>query len=118
LGGQERLRAICLAFPEATEQVFGGHTNPTWRVKGKIFADFSDGDGREAVWVKGAPGAQAILVGANPDRFFAPPYVGPKGWIGIWIDGDVDWDEVASLIAESYRLVAPKKLAQASLAME
>jgi hypothetical protein len=54
---------------------------------------------------------QAALVGANPERFFVPPYVGPKGWIGIELEGGPDWDEVADLIEESYRMTAPKRLA-------
>jgi hypothetical protein len=62
------------------------------------------------VTMKGAPGAQEVLVGADPGRFFVPPYVGSKGWIGIRLDGDVDWGMVEDLIRESYRMVAPKIL--------
>ena len=106
----ERLRELCLAFPEAHEQVFGGHTIPTWRVNGKIFAQLEEHGDRLAAWCKGAPGAQEILVGSQPDRFFRPAYVGSKGWIGIWLDGDTDWDAVHGLIDESYRMTAPKRL--------
>ena len=109
----QRLRTICLTLPEAAEQVFGGHTHPTFRVRGKIFAMYMDdhhGDGRVALWCKAPPGAQGVLVGANPERFFAPPYVGPKGWIGVRLDGAVDWDEVAGLVADSYRMTAPRRL--------
>jgi predicted DNA-binding protein (MmcQ/YjbR family) len=72
--------------------------------------------GRPAVWCKAPAGAQAILIGADADRFFAPPYVGPKGWIGIHLDRRVDWREVAFLIARSYRLTAPKRLTRATSA--
>jgi len=111
-----RLREICLGLPEATEQVFGGHTTPTFRVRDKIFAMFSEDErhGRVAVWCKAPAGAQAILVGADPERFFAPPYVGPKGWIGVRLDRPTDWDELADLVTDSYRMTAPKRL-QAAL---
>ena len=105
-----RLREICLALPEATEQVFGGHTTPTWRVRDKIFAMQSDDERGMFVSCKAPPGAQAVLVGGDPDRFFAPRYVGPKGWVGIRLDGNPDWSLVQSLIEDSYRLTAPKRL--------
>ncbi|MGH2609171.1 MAG: MmcQ/YjbR family DNA-binding protein [Tepidiformaceae bacterium] len=107
----ERLRVICLAFPGASERPFGGHTAPTYRVRDKMFAMTTDGGTRPELWVKGAPGAQDILVESQPDRFFVPPYVGKSGWVGIWLDGDVDWDQVESLVRESYCLIAPKRLA-------
>ena len=53
---------------------------------------------------------QEALVGSDPERFFVPQYTGPKGWVGAWLDVDPDWDEIAELIEESYRLVAPKRL--------
>jgi predicted DNA-binding protein (MmcQ/YjbR family) len=102
-----RLRAICLALPEAIEHEAWG--DPTWRVRGRIFAMEKRGDGRLSVWLKAPPGAQEILVAADPDRFFVPPYVGPKGWIGLRLAAD--WDEVADHVRTSYRLVAPKRLA-------
>lgn len=105
----ERLRAICLALPETTEKhTFGG---PTFRVRDKIFAMPRDDDGRVSVWMKAPPHSQEILVGADPDRFFAPPYVGPKGWVGMRLDDAPDWAEVAALVTRSYRLIAPKRLA-------
>lgn len=109
-----RLREICLSLPQATESVFGGHTTPTFRVRNKIFAMLQDdhhGDGRLALWCKAAPGAQAVLVGSAPGRFFVPPYVGPKGWIGIRLDRDIDWGLVVDLVRDSYILIAPKRLA-------
>jgi predicted DNA-binding protein (MmcQ/YjbR family) len=105
----KRLRQICLALPEATEQETWG--DPTFRVRTKIFAMPKQGDGRLSVWCKAPPGAQEALVSTDPARFFAPPYVGPKGWIGIRLDRQVDWDEVSELVTGSYRLIAPKRLA-------
>jgi predicted DNA-binding protein (MmcQ/YjbR family) len=108
-----QLRKLCLALPEAHEVEAWGE--PTFRVRNKIFAMYADagnhhGGGRPAVWLKAAPGDQQAMVAAAPDCFFAPPYVGPKGWIGIWLDGVVAWDDVAEFVRESYRLVAPKRL--------
>jgi predicted DNA-binding protein (MmcQ/YjbR family) len=104
-----RLRDICLALPEAVERETWG--DPTWRVREKIFAMEKRGDGRVSVWLKAPAGSQTILVGADPERFFVPPYVGHKGWVGIRLDDGPDWDEVAMLVRRSYRLTAPKRLA-------
>ncbi len=106
---ENRLRQICLALPEATEQETWG--DPTFRVRGKIFAMPKRGDGRLSLWCKAPPGAQDLLVGANPARFFVPPYVGHRGWIGVRLDSAPDWDEIAELVAESYQRTAPKRLA-------
>jgi len=104
----ERIQGICLEFPEAAQRYT--FESETFRVREKIFAMFSaDGDDAE-VWVKGRPGEQEMLIAANPARFFKPPYLGPKGWIGIRLDAECDWGEVTDLIDTSYRLIAPKKL--------
>ena len=108
-----RLRKLCLALPEAHEVEAWGE--PTFRVRNKMFATYASpnnhhGGGRPAVWCKAAPGNQALMVRASPERFFVPPYVGPSGWIGVFLDGDVDWSELAELLADSYRLVGPKRL--------
>ena len=105
----DRLRAICLALPEAVEKEAWG--DPTFRVRDKIFAMEKRGDGRISVWCKAPPGSQMVLVGADPDRFFVPPYLGHKGWIGMRLDDAPDWSEVALVIRRSYRLIAPKRLA-------
>ena len=105
----DRLRAICLALPEAVEQEAWG--DPTFRVRGKIFAMEKRGDGRSSLWCKAPAGSQAVLVGADAERFFVPPYVGNKGWIGMRLDNSPDWDEVAAVVRRSYRLIAPKRLA-------
>ena len=107
-----RLRRICLALPEAHEAESWGE--PTFRVRDKIFAMHASvghhTEGRPAVWLKAGPGNQEFLVRVAPDRFFVPPYVGPSGWVGVWLDGDVDWEELAGLARDSWRLTAPKKL--------
>lgn len=105
----DRLRAICLALPEATEKEAWG--DPTFRVRDKIFAMEKRGDGRISVWCKAPQGSQAVLVGADAKRFFIPPYVGSKGWIGVRLDDKPDWDEVSAVVRRSYHLIAPKKLA-------
>jgi predicted DNA-binding protein (MmcQ/YjbR family) len=105
----DRVRSICLELPEATEG--GGVGNPSWRVRDKIFAMRHDSHaGRWAIWCKAPPGAQRTLVESDPNRYFVPPYVGVHGWIGIALDADHDWDFVAELIDQSYRMTAPKRL--------
>lgn len=105
----DRLRAICLALPEAMEKEAWG--DPTFRVRDRIFAMFKQGDGRPSLWCKALPGIQTVLVGADPERFFVPPYVGHRGWVGMRLDRGPDWNEVAELVRRSYRLTAPKRLA-------
>jgi hypothetical protein len=103
-----RLRPICLALPEAQERETWGEA--TFRVREKIFCmHIADAD-EPALWCKAPPGSQAILVGADPRRFFVPPYVGHKGWVGMRLDNRVDWREVALVVTRSYRMTAPKKL--------
>jgi predicted DNA-binding protein (MmcQ/YjbR family) len=104
----DRLRGICLALPEATEG--GGVGNPTFRVRNKIFAMQHGVDGRPSMWCKAPPGAQDVLVSSNPEQFFVPPYVGQHGWVGLWLDIDLDWGLIADLVEDSYRMTAPKRL--------
>lgn len=102
------LRRICLAFPDAVEKPFGGHRAPAFRIRDKLFLLCRE-DGT-ALTCKAGPGEQALLVAADPARFFVPPYVGHRGWVGIRLDAPVDWQEVAELAEDSYRLVAPASL--------
>ncbi len=104
-----RVAGICLALPEAAEKPFGGHTAPSFRVGGKFFVMTSED--RTAITFKAAPGVQEALVAAAPDRFYVPAYVGHKGWVGARLDADQDWQEIAELIEDSYRMVAPRRLA-------
>jgi predicted DNA-binding protein (MmcQ/YjbR family) len=99
-------------MPEAHEVEAWGE--PTFRVRNKIFAGYAaahsdHGVGRPAVTFKAAPGEQAVLLAQSPQRFFVPPYVGSKGWVGAWLDQEVDWEELGGLLLHSYRLVAPKR---------
>lgn len=107
----EHLRAICLAFPEVNERP--SHGEPAWFVRDKkLFVTFADRhhDDRIAFWCAALPGAQETLVESAPDRFFRPPYVGHRGWLGVYLDVPVDWEEVAALVEDAYRAVAPRKL--------
>jgi hypothetical protein len=109
----DRLRAIALALPEAEERETWDH--PTFRVRSKIFAIFSnDGPEGAVVSLKAPPGVQALLLGADPQRFFPPPYTAHKGWVGVRLGDDaIDWAEVAALVARSWRMTAPRRLAAA-----
>ena len=105
-----RLRKIIAAWPETDERI--SHGSPTFWGGKKTFASFHDnhhGDGRVAVWVKTTPVLQADLVETDPDIYFVPPYVGPSGWVGMRLDRDVDWEEVADVLEDGYRMVAPKR---------
>ena len=107
----DRLRAICLGLPETIEKI--SHGEPAWFVAGKMFAMLDDnhhGADHLAVWLAAALGDQEALVAANPGRVFVPPYVGPRGWIGVRIDGRTDWRQVTTLVRDAYVQVAPKRL--------
>ncbi len=104
----DRLREISLAFPEAVEA--GGVGDPSFKVRGRIFAMQHRMDGRPSMWCKAEPGVQDLLVGSAPERFFVPSYVGHHGWVGAWLDIEQDWEELADLVEESYRMTAPKRL--------
>ena len=108
-----RLRDICLVLPEVTERA--SHGVPTWFVRDKksfaqLWADGHHGDDFPHLWCAGLPGVQEALTGSAPGRFFRPPYVGNRGWIGVRLDGAVDWAELAELCADAYRAVAPARL--------
>ena len=108
----ERLRKICLALPEATEKE--AWSEPTWRVKGKMFAqmdDYHHGSPHCSVWLPSTIEAQEALIAADPKRFFRPAYVGHKGWVGVVLDTKPDWAVVAELVRDAYRQIAPAKLA-------
>lgn len=105
-----RVRRIVAALPATSERP--SHGAPTFWGGRKTFASFHvdhHGDGRVALWCKVPPGAQEALVEARPASFFVPPYVGPSGWVGVRLDGDVDWELVAGLLEEGWRMVAPRR---------
>jgi hypothetical protein len=110
-----RVRTLCLSLPETTERL--SHGAPTWFVRGKktfvMYLDDHHGDGRLALWCAAPPDVQSTLVSEEPERFFVPPYVGTRGWLGVRLDVDVDWDEVAGIVEDAYRMVAPKRLVAA-----
>jgi hypothetical protein len=107
----ESLRKLCLAMPESTERV--SHGEPTWFVRDKkTFVTYAGHhhDDRVGFWCAAPPGAQEALVASAPDRFFRPPYVGHRGWLGVYLDVPVDWDEIAEIVEDAFRMVAPQRL--------
>jgi hypothetical protein len=108
----KRLREVCLALPEAFEKEAWGEC--TFRVTGGSMFAMTDnnhhGSGHIAVWVKAPAMVQEILVNADAKRFFVPPYMGPKGWVGVRLDYKVNWDEVAGILKDGYLMSAPKRL--------
>ena len=111
----DRLRTICSALPEVVERL--SHGEPTFFIQGKktfvMSVDDHHGDHKIGFWCAAPPGVQGELVAENPDRFFVPPYVGGRGWIGVRFDrADADWGEIVEIVDQAYRCVAPKKLLQ------
>jgi hypothetical protein len=108
----ERVRRLCMALPEAEERL--SHGSPAFFIRGKrqfvAYVDDHHGDGRLALWCNAPPGAQADHVARDPVQFFVPPYVGFRGWVGVRLDRDPDWDDVADVIDAAWRTSAPKRL--------
>ncbi|MER5863291.1 MmcQ/YjbR family DNA-binding protein [Kitasatospora sp. NPDC002040] len=111
----ERLRSLCLALPEAEERV--SHGEPTWFTgpapRGRVFVMFAEHhhDDVLAFWCPAPPGAQEALIAEDPDRFFRPPYVGHRGWIGVRLDAEpLDWHRIDDLVLDAHSLVAPARL--------
>jgi hypothetical protein len=104
----DRICEFCLSLPEAHLKPFGGHSAPTFRVNDKLFIQIhEDLDGFTC---KAPPGVQQALVAADPDRFFVPAYVGHRGWIGVRLNVDQEWEELAEIIEDSYRMTAPRRV--------
>jgi hypothetical protein len=112
----EQIRTICLGLPETSERL--SHGAPTFFVRDKraflMVLDNHHGDGRYAVWCAAPEGMQQMLVEADPDRFFVPPYVGHRGWLGVRLDRGLDWDELTGIAEDAYAEVAPAKLVEAA----
>lgn len=107
----QAVRRVCLWLPSAEE--FLSHGSPNFRVAGRTFATYSvnhHGDGRVALWLKMPPGAQDSLVGAQPQLFFIPPYVGVRGWVGVRLDRHLSWKRIVTLVREAYESIAPAAL--------
>ena len=113
-----RIRSICLALPETSERP--SHGAPTFFVRGKrafvMVLTNHHGDGRFAIWCAAPTGLQRSLVEVDPERFFVPPYVGHRGWLGVRLDRGLDWDELAGICEDAYAQVAPRKLLDAVVA--
>jgi hypothetical protein len=108
----EAVREVCLSFPEAEEYV--SHGSPNFRVRGRTFATYvvnHHGDGRVALWLNAPDGAQEQRVRDEPGQFFVPPYVGPRGWLGVHLDKGLSWQRIAALVREAYEKVVPRTLA-------
>ena len=108
----ERIRELCLALPETSERL--SHGAPTFFVRGKraflMVLTNHHGDGRFAVWCAAPEGVQGMLVEADPDKFFVPPYVGHRGWLGVRLDKGLDWNEIAGIAEDAYAEIAPAGL--------
>ena len=113
----ERLRRICLALPETSERP--SHGAPSFFVREKkcflMVLDDHHGDGIFGIWCAAPAGNQELLVQAGPDRFFRPPYVGHRGWLGVRLNDVVDWDELAGIVEDAFCTVAPKRLIETRL---
>ena len=110
------IRELCLGLPETTERL--SHGAPSFFVKDKrcfamVLTDHH-GDGRFAIWCAAPAGIQAMLVEADPAKYFVPPYVGHRGWLGVRLDVGLDWDELAGIAEDAYAEVAPPKLVEAA----
>jgi hypothetical protein len=107
-----KVRAACMDLPEVTERP--SHGAPTWFIRDKkTFVTFHNdhhGDGILGIWAAAHPGAQEALIASNPERYYRPAYVGHRGWVGMRLEGKVDWDEADGIIEDAYRAVAPQKL--------
>ena len=112
----ERIRELCLALPETSERL--SHGAPTFFVRGKraflMVLTNHHGDGRFAVWCAAPEGVQEMLVAADPEKFFVPPYVGHRGWLGVRLDKGLDWNEIVGIAEDAYAEVAPAGLVQAA----
>ena len=107
-----RLRELVLSLPEVTEKL--SHGAPAWFVEGLVFLSFAEdhhGDGRIAAWACAAPGAQAELVDSDPEVYFVPPYVGHQGWVGVRLDRDAPWPQLAAV----FEAAREERLAKARL---
>ena len=111
----ERVRELCLALPETNERP--SHGSPCWFVRDKrcfvMFLDDHHGDGRLALWCAAPEGMQRALVDSAPEHYFVPPYVGHRGWLGVRLDRDLAWDDIAGAIEDAWLEVAPKRLVEA-----
>jgi len=109
-----RVRGLCLALPETSERM--SHGQPTFFIGGKtafvMYMDNHHNDGRLALWCAATPEIQQMLIRSSPERYFMPPYVGYRGWVGVRLDRNLPWSEIAALIEDAFLTVAPPKVIQ------
>ncbi len=106
-----RLRSLCMSLPEVEERI--SHGEPAWFISGKRqFVTYADHhhDDRVAFWCSAPEGAQHVLTSTDPDRYFVPPYVGGRGWVGCYLDVEVDWEALEEIVVDGYVTVAPARL--------
>lgn len=106
----DRLRRIALALPEVTERLSHGELSFFCGKQFVMLDNHHHGADHLAFWCAAPPGAQEQLIAEHPDQFFRPPYVGHRGWVGVRIDRDPDWADIAEVVRDAYRQVAPKRL--------
>jgi hypothetical protein len=113
----DTVRRLCLSLPETSERL--SHGAPTFFIRGKrafvMLMDDHHGDGRLAIWCAAPAGMQHMLVQADPEHYFVPPYVGHRGWLGVRLDRGLDPNEIAGAVEDAYATVAPKRLLEAAL---
>jgi hypothetical protein len=105
-----KLRKLCLALPGTSERL--SHGEPTWFVNKKVFVSFANHhhDHRLAFWCAAPSGEQELRVQTDPERFFIPPYVGHRGWLGVYLDVETDWEDIGEITLAAYRMIAPRRL--------
>ncbi len=107
----DRIRSLCLKLPGTSEKI--SHGMPTFFAGKKVFVNWVNNhhnDGIVGIWCAAPAGVQEALIDEEPDRFFRPPYVGVRGWLGVRLEGEVDWDETASIVLDAYQCVATPTL--------
>ncbi|MBA2642765.1 MAG: MmcQ/YjbR family DNA-binding protein [Actinobacteria bacterium] len=110
----QKIRELCLAFPETSERLSHGAHTFFVREKRAFVMVLTDhhGDGRFALWCAAPEGIQQMLTEADSDRYFVPPYVGHRGWLGVRLDRDLGWTDIAGIVEDAYLEVAPARLVE------
>jgi predicted DNA-binding protein (MmcQ/YjbR family) len=107
---EERVRRICVSLPEVTERM--SHGSPAFFVTKQFVMLWANGHRDHDfahLWCAAAPGIQGDLIDQSTERAYRPPYVSARSWIGVRLDGDVDFDEIEMFCEDAYRFVATKR---------
>ena len=106
----DQLRSLCLALPEVEERV--SHGEPAWFVRRRLFVTFADHhhDDRVAFWCAAEREQRDAMVTSSAERFFVPPYYGVRGWLGVYLDIAIEWDEIGDIVRDAFLLIAPPRL--------